>query len=197
MLKRMRLIASFLVPVAAIVGTASAQSAAAMDSAVIYENCAAQDSGLPLQNCATVLIDRSLRGVMIRDSGHADLPLGELSDTFVVLNSSDIPIAVPKKDYRGQKTWTYGDHVYRKIVSQRKYFLDEAPLDVIAVMRKSDVGSERADDKKLLRKAVLTFWFSPQAGVKALAFPDHEQFNGDAFFCASSVCAMAGVVAAD
>lgn len=126
-----------------------------------------------------------------------DLPLGDPSDKFVVLNSSDLPIAVPKKDYRSQKTWTYGDHVYRKIVLQRKYFLDETPLNVIAVMRKSDVDSESAGDKKSLGKAVLTFWFSPQAGVKALAFPDHEQFNGDAFFCASSVCAMAGVVAAD
>jgi hypothetical protein len=155
----------------------------------IYQNCADQSFGLVLENCSAISIDRNLATVVVRDM--QETTNGDsLSGDFFWLESRAISIAIPKEGYADKKWWSHGTHIFVKLVKNKRYFIAASPLDVIAVLPGSAEAKKLDDTGYILDNAVMSFWYSPRTGVKAIAFPNKD-LSGDAFFCMYRKCLFA------
>lgn len=160
-----------------------------------YENCADQGFGLALEKCATISVSSTLDMVYIRDEREASNGSGLASGDYYFLEAPSIPLAVPSKGYGTVEQWEFGGHLFVKIAKGNRYFVDRGVLDVIAVVPKPSGDIRKYSREQVYRNAILSFWYSPSAGVAAIAFRSKAQ-NGETYFCAGEKCLFGSLASA-
>lgn len=159
-----------------------------------YLNCADQRLRLPLRECATIGISQNLSTVEVRDTGEGGLAVGDPAGMFQVLNSSNVPLAVPIKNYKTSDRWQYRSDVYLKISrgETRQFMWQRQPADAIAVVpAASQLDPNLGDMSYLAKRARLVFWFSEADGITAIAYPAFGRQSGEVFYCSSGPCLFA------
>lgn len=159
-----------------------------------YQNCADQRLRLPLRECASIGISQDLSTVEVRDTGEAGISVGDPAGAFHVLNSSNVPLAVPVDGYRSSDRWEYHSNIYLKISrGETRYFgWQRQPADTIAVVPISArKDGDFSDMSYVARNTRLVFWYSEIDGITAIAYPALGRQSGEVFYCSSSPCLFA------
>ncbi|HSX62147.1 MAG TPA: hypothetical protein VLF18_18340 [Tahibacter sp.] len=128
---------------------------------------------------------------MIRDVGKSDLPREDSSTPYLALQSKMLPLAVPKTNYAKVDKWTHGNYGYAKVATKISYSTWKN-LDLVAATPRLDTDEATFEQNHLRFEAALTFWFSPESGVVAIAFPDRSSALADTYFCSRTPCLFAG-----
>jgi hypothetical protein len=160
----------------------------------LYQNCADQRLRLPLRECASISISQDLSTIEVRDTGEDGISVGDPTGVFHVLNSSNVPLAVPVEGYRSSDRWEYGSNIYLKISrGETRYFgWQRQPADTIAVVPVSARKDGDFGDMSYVAKHTrLVFWYSETDGITAIAYPALGRQSGEVFYCANTPCLFA------
>lgn len=138
-----------------------------------YIDCADQRTGAPLLECSELKISAAEEQLKINDLVEN---FGVVKDQqYWVLGSAYAPISVPKNSHATRKTWTISGVTYRQA--------DKKVSNVLSGNNDVYVFSANRDGK-----TILTFWFSPRLGVRAIGFPQKGVDSGKVYYCASTKC---------
>lgn len=167
-----------------------------------YTNCAGVSSSLPLLGCEVMRVDLRRGEIVIRDNIEKidvrKFEWTEKKSRFMALESSLLPIAIPKENYSRLNEWSFQGRRYIKSSGSRVLpFMGSKQFDAVIVLDDSkDIGSVDSknpdSNPKLFEKSILTFLYSPVRGVVAIGFPNGSNGSGsgatEVTFCAAERC---------
>lgn len=159
-----------------------------------YQNCSnSADYGLPLMGCSYISVSADLSELWLRDNGEEIGKEAAADKEYFVLNSVLFPLAVPRADYEVKKDWNYGEFRYVKIGKIEPKIFPWGVMDVIVVINRTSASARILPDlllrnPSIFKDAIITFWYSPLGGVRAIGAPASKVDSSETFYCSSPRC---------